>query len=266
MLRLLVILLVVYALVAAMLYIFQRKLMYFPEKAELLPQIFGLNGFERVIFATQDNLTVTGFYRPPEGDKKTIVYFHGNAGHIGYRASKLTAFAKRGFGVMAVSYRGYGDSFGSPSEAGIYSDARASIDYLLAIKNLIQDQLVFYGESLGSGVAIQMATEYEPALIVLEAPYTSVVARAQEIYRIFPARFILKDRFDSVSKLPKLKAPLLVFQGEKDVVIPPHHARALLDTYKLRKKGVFYPDIDHVSFAPEILAEEIEAFLDGDNH
>lgn len=262
MLRLLGILLFVYLLVGAAIYLLQRKMMYFPEKTPLMPQAFGLTGFEKVTFTTQDHITVTGFYHPAAGDKKTIVYFHGNAGHIGYRAPKLAALAKRGFGVMSVSYRGYGDSEGSPSEAGIYHDARASIDYLLGMKNLSQEQLIFYGESLGTGVAVQMATEYEPALIVLEAPYTSVLARAQEIYRIFPARLILKDRFDSLSKLPKLKAPLLVFQGERDTIIPPHHARALLDAYGLKKKSFFYPNIDHVSFVPEIIAAEIEAFLE----
>ncbi len=246
-----------YLLVALALYLFQRRLLYFPEKASLTPSLYGVTDMESVVLTAFDGTRLTAWWHAPVGDAPLVIYFHGNAGHLGYRAPKLQAFIDAGMGVLAVSYRGYGESEGSPSETGIYQDARAAVVYARETRHIPNERIIFYGESLGTGVAVQMASETAPALMVLEAAYLSVRERAQELYPYFPARFILKDQFDSRSKLENLRCPLLLFHGLKDTVILPHHGQTIHATYMGPKKAFFYEHIDHVSFDGPLLAKEI---------
>jgi len=252
-----------YAALVLLMYIFQRRLMYRPFAEMHPPEKYGLHSAKHIRITTGDNVTISSWIHPAAEDKETIVYFHGNLGNLGAleRPAKFAAFLKKGFGLLAISYRGYGTSGGKPHEAGFYHDARAAIEYLHE-SGVPYGKMVFYGESLGSGIALQMATEYQNARgLVLEAPYTSVVARAAEIYPWIPVKYLLKDKFDSLAKIGNVKIPVLIMHGELDETIPIAHGRKLLEAARHPKKGIFYPHIHHIDFAPDDLAENISQFL-----
>lgn len=255
-----------YVLVLLGMFAFQRKLMYVPETTIYDPAHYGVQNATVLTLETEDGVQIEA-WELPRADKALplIVYYHGNAGHVGDRMAKLSHFVAAGFGVLAVSYRGYGRSHGAPTEQGLYADARAVLRY--ALKELESDpkQILLYGESLGSGVATQMAREMADGGtpvggLVLEAPYTSVARRSQELYPFIPAYYLVKDKYHSIDKIAGISCPLLLFHGERDTVIPVAHGRELLEKAKEPKQGIFYPDVDHTSFNPSELAKHLLAF------
>lgn len=157
-----------------------------------------------------DKLALQLWYKPAAPAMPTIVYFHGNASHIGNRAGIYSALANKGFGVLALSYRGYGKSEGTPSESGLYTDARAAIGYLTSVQEIPISHIIIYGESLGTGVSVQMATEFDIAGLALQAPYTSVVGRAAEIYFYVPVHLLIQDKYNSQQNRTH-KIPHIIF-------------------------------------------------------
>jgi fermentation-respiration switch protein FrsA (DUF1100 family) len=252
--------LLLYALLIAGMFKFQRQLMYLPNRAIDPPAHYGLEGFADLRAKSSDGVTVQVWYRAAKPGMPTIVYFHGNAAHLGNRAGKFAAFAHDGFGVLALGYRGYGASEGSPTEEGIYNDARAAIAFATKEKNIPLSHIMLYGESLGSGVATQMATEYAVGALVLEAPYTSVVNRAAEIYFYVPVRFLIHDHYDSIGKIGKVKAPVLIFHGMEDITIPAAHGKAILAAANEPKKAYFFPHIGHTNFDSGLISAHVLEF------
>jgi hypothetical protein len=249
--------LIVYVLIVGALFLFQRKMLYFPHAQMELPAAYNVTMAQETLIAEDGTKLVVWKHAPQEG-MPVILYFHGNAGNLSFRAEKFNAFVEAGFGVYALSYRGYGGSEGSPSEQAIYADARALIVDVTQTYPL--ERIVLYGESLGTGVATQMATEFAAKATVLEAPFTSIAARAQEIYWFIPVSPLLKDRFDSLSKLAEVKTPLLIFHGGKDRIVPIHHGKKLFEAAKEPKQAVFFDGITHTSFDPTLLAEHVREF------
>jgi fermentation-respiration switch protein FrsA (DUF1100 family) len=249
-----------YGLLVVGMYTFQRKLMYLPSKHIDAPRNYGLEGFSDMRAKTSDGVTVQLWYHPAENNMPTIVYFHGNAAHLGNRAGKFAAFAHDGFGVLALGYRGYGASEGEPTEQGLYSDARAAIAYATKENNIPLTKIMLYGESLGSGVAVQMATEYKVGALLLEAPYTSVVNRAAEIYFFVPVKFLIHDHYDSISKISTVKMPVLIFHGEQDITIPLAHGKAILAAANEPKKAYFFPHIGHTDFDSGLISTHVVEF------
>lgn len=248
-----------YVLMLGVLYVFQRHLIYHPDKKIAAPQQYGLSGFSEDTATASDGVPIQLWYRPAESGFPTIVYYHGNAAHMGDRAGIYAALAGKGFGVLAVGYRGYGKSGGKPSEQGLYRDARAAIAFL-AERNIAPQQILLFGESLGSGVAVHMAGEYKVAGLILEAPYTSITARAAEIYRFIPVRLMLRDRYESLGKISKIKAPLLIFHGELDETIPVAHGRRMLEGANEPKHGIFFPEVSHSDFDNAVISAHVLDF------
>ena len=235
-----------YALFTAAIYLAQRRMMYFPATYLPSPQDAGLKSAETLELVTADGLKLTSWYIPAtrSGSLTTIVYFHGNAGNIAGRAFRIRSYLDAGYGVLLVEYRGYGGNPGNPTESGLYEDGRAAVETL--VKSGVQtDQMVLFGESLGSGVAVQLATEYNAGALVLEAPYTSTVDVAAGVYWFLPVRYLMKDRFESIDKITDINAPLLVLHGEHDRTIPVAHGRRILATARDPRRGVFYPHGGH---------------------
>ena len=235
---------VAYAALVGGLYLFQRQLLYFPDKAH--PELFGLQqlGVREVTLSTEDGLSLLSWYVPARPGRPVIAYFHGNGGHIGYRAERLLRFSREGFGVLMAEYRGYGGNPGTPSEAGFYADGRAALAFLDR-EGVAADRVVLYGESLGSGVAVALTVQHEIAALILEAPFTSVAEVAQSHFPYLPASRMVVDRFDSLSRIGKVKAPILVLHGERDRVVPVRYGRALFDAAPEPKEGWFAPDAGH---------------------
>jgi fermentation-respiration switch protein FrsA (DUF1100 family) len=242
----------VYCALVGGLFAFQRHLMYFPAKMTAPPSAFGLSGVEDIFLETSDKVRLQTWVHAARPGYPTLLYFHGNALHLGERAPWFKAFVDAGFGLVAASHRGFGKSEGSPTEAGLYTDARIAIDYAQHSLSIPLTTLIYFGESLGSGVAVQMATERPPGLLVLQAPYTSVETRAAELYPfVIGVRHLVRDKYDSLSKIASVEAPLLILHGAKDAVIPLRHAETLFAAANEPKTMVVYSEAHHDDFSGE---------------
>lgn len=239
--------------------VFQRQLMYHPARADADPALYGLP-HQDIFIDSDDGTRLQLWYHEARPGMATVIYFHGNAGHLGNRADLLGALIDTGLGVAAISYRGYGKSHGSPHEQGIYADARAAIRWVLS-RGIPMTDIAFFGESLGTGVAIKMAGEFAPRALFLEAPYTSVAGRAAEIYWYMPVRLLIRDRFDSLAHIRQVRAPLTIFHGRLDPVIPLHHAERLYEAASEPKRFLVFDDVGHTEFDNRLLAGHVAEAL-----
>jgi fermentation-respiration switch protein FrsA (DUF1100 family) len=252
------VLIALYVGFVALLYFAQRSMIYLPDRSP----VGAVQGFERVALQSADGIALVSLFAPPQGSKPVVAIFHGNAGHIGHRVDKALGLMARGYGVMLAGYRGYGGNPGSPTEDGLYADARASLDWLAA-RGFIEGRLVIYGESLGSGVAVQMAGERKAAALVLEAPFTALPDGAAVHYPYVPARLLVKDKFANLDKIGALATPLLIVHGERDRVLPVTMGRALLKKATATKRGVFLPEAGHNDLMSFGLMQIVADHLDG---
>jgi uncharacterized protein len=230
------------------LYRFQRQLLFRPNKTQPRLEDLALLGVREVVLTTSDGLSLFSWYLPPGSGRPVIAYFHGNGGHIGYRAQRLRRLARDGYGVLLAEYRGYANNPGTPCEAGLYADAEAAIDFLSG-QAITTNRIVLWGESLGSALAVYLAARRTVAAVILEAPFTSITAAAQHRYPFVPTRRLVRDRFDSLSRIGQIRAPLLVLHGERDMIVPIRHGRALLDAAPEPKEGWFAPAAGHQNLA-----------------
>jgi fermentation-respiration switch protein FrsA (DUF1100 family) len=251
---------VVYAVATLGMYVFQRKLQYHPANKGLTPQSVGIIGASVETLTTADGEKIFLWYAPARAGMATILYFHGNAGEIGDRPLRFNYYHSRGFGVAYVSYRGFGGSSGSPSEAGLMADANAAYGWLIA-KGVEPSRIALLGESLGSGVAVQLAAKREVGALALEAPYTSTVEVAAKIYWWLPVHALMKDQFKSIDFIAAVVAPLLIIHGEEDGLIPVEFGRRLFAAANQPKELEVVPGFGHdVLFEETTWAREVEFF------
>jgi len=251
---------IAYVLLVVLMSVFQKRFLYFPDKQIGLPEQYGLRGFTENILKSHDGIALQSWFKPPAPGMPVILYFHGNASHMGNRAGIYSALAGKGFGVLSLSYRGYGKSEGMPSEQGLYSDARTAVKFLTEDTKIPLSNIILYGESLGTGIAVQMATEYQVGGLILQAPYTSVVGRAAEIYFFIPVRKVLREHFNSLDKISKVKSPLLIIHGALDTTIPIRHGKTLLESANHPKESVFFDDVGHNNFDSAAIALNVMDF------
>lgn len=231
-----------YALLLGSVAVFQRDIIYHPGNTMPAPDQVGVPEMVPVPVRTLDGMVVTGWYAPPRrAGRSTIVYCHGNARTLAHRAHKARRLLDAGYGVFLVGYRGYGGNPGRPSENGLYADARAVVGWLLG-RGTSPTRLVLYGESLGTGIATQLATEIEDLRgVVLEAPFT----RMPDLAPAFLAPVVFADQYDSLSKMRAVTAPLLIIHGEDDGVVPVAQGRRLLQAAHAEAEGVFLAGAGH---------------------
>lgn len=210
---------------------------------------------------TADGLVLTAWHAPARSGRRTLVYFHGNAGTLGDRHQRILPYLERGFGVLLVGYRGYGGNPGRPSEHGLYEDGRAHLDWL-ARQGLQDDALILYGESLGAAVAIEMALERKAAALVLEAPFASIVLSARARYPIFAFDWLIKDKFASVKKIDKVKMPLFIIHGALDVVTPQRFGRMLFERARGPKAAFWPAQAGHNDLTQHGMIEAVTEFLE----
>ena len=236
-----------YTLIATLLFVFQRSFLYLPDTASLdATAAISRFGIEPITLTTSDGLSLRSWWHPGDNfhSRPVVMILHGNAGHAGYRFPKFAALMEAGFNVLFLEYRGYGGNPGNPTESGLKQDTAAAIRYL-EDQGFPTTQVVLYGESLGSGLAIDQASNKRFAAVVLEAPYTSIADVAQDHYWFLPARWLTRDRFDSLSKIKQINAPLLILHGNKDQVIDPEHGRRMFAAASEPKTAVFVPGAGH---------------------
>ncbi len=255
-----------YLVLVGGMYIFQRGLLYHPDRETPSPAEWGAPQMTAVQVPTADGLTLLAWWKAPAENRPTIVHFHGNAGHIGNRASKVLPLMEAGFGMLLAEYRGYGGNPGRPSEKGLLTDGRAALDYLAGI-GVAPDRVVIYGESLGSGIAVAMAREWADSgrplrAVVLEAPFTSVADVAQHHYPYVPALYLVRDRFDSLSRIDGITAPLFIVHGDRDTVVPVRLGRRLFAAAKEPKTDLWIESAGHNDLYDHGADRAIAAFLD----
>jgi hypothetical protein len=211
---------------------------------------------------TSDGLDLMSWYAPAKPGRRTIVYFHGNAGTLGDRHERVLAYLEHGYGVLLVGYRGYGGNPGQPTEAGLYQDGRAHLDWL-ASQGLKPDDLVLYGESLGAAVATQLATERKAAALVLEAPFASVLLSARARYPLFAFDWLIKDKFANVEKIDRINMPLFVIHGARDRVTPQRFGRMVFERAREPKAASWPAAATHNDLLQFGMIEAVTRFLDG---
>jgi fermentation-respiration switch protein FrsA (DUF1100 family) len=229
--------------IGALMYFAQRSLMYFPDRTRTPPAAAGLPQAQEVMLDTADGERVLAWHVPPRGDKPVVIYFHGNGGALNLRVDRFTRLTADGTGLLALSYRGYGGSTGKPTEAGLIADARAA--YAFAAERY-PGRIVAWGESLGTGVAIALAAEKPVTHLILDAPYTSTVDVAADLYWFLPVRLLMKDQFRSDEHIKRVTAPVLILHGEADTIIPIRYGERLLAMIPGKKRMVRYPEGWHV--------------------
>lgn len=213
-----VICLCVYTGAAIVFYARQRSLMYFPETVHMTPAQAGLPRAEEVPLVAADGVHITAWHVAAKDGKPVILYFHGNSGALRDRVERFKKLTDDGIGLVALEYRGYGGNPGSPSERGLIADAEAA--YAFAAAHYPAQQIVAWGESLGSGVAVALAAEKPVGRVILEAPFTSAAAVAALKYWYLPVRLLITDQFRSDARIAKVTAPLLILHGVHDHVVP----------------------------------------------
>jgi fermentation-respiration switch protein FrsA (DUF1100 family) len=232
----------VVVLVLALVWLVQRRLIYFPDPST--PRLPA--DAREAVFMTSDGLRLSAWLVPPTGPDRrvAVLVMHGNAGHRGDRIGLARAWAAAGLTVLLLDYRGYGGNPGSPSEAGLARDARAGLAYLNGI-GLPQDATVYFGESLGAAVATELATECPPKGLVLRSPFTELADVAAHHYPALPVRWLLRDRFRVVDHITRVTTPTIVIYGSADTTVPPAQSRLVADHAALATRVVVVDRADH---------------------
>lgn len=234
----------------------EPALIYHQDRARTPPLEAGLRGVDEVELKTPDGNTLIAWRSPPAPGRPTILYFHGNGASLANRAHRITRFQLAGLGVFMMTYRGYGGSTGRPTERDNVADAKRAYDHLIKAGLKPQD-IVLFGESLGTGVAVQVAAAKEVRGIILDSPYTSMLDLANAHYPILPAGLVMKDRYETMRFIDQVSAPLLVVHGVDDRVIPIEMGRRVLAGAQVPKQmlevpGAGHVDHDSVTFGPII--------------
>ena len=213
---------IAYAAVMALVYLFQSRLIFYPEVGREMvvsPQTYGLK-FEPADIRTTDGESLSAWWLPADEARGTILFFHGNAGNISHRLDYLLLFNRLRFNTLILDYRGYGKSTGSPSEEGTYRDAEAAWDYLSKVAPGRPRFIV--GHSLGGAIAVELARKHPEARgLVLEATLTSVQDMVeQSAWGFLPVGLILTQKFDALSKIGEVKMPVMIAHGTRDSIVP----------------------------------------------
>lgn len=250
-----------YVAMLALLYIKQREMMYPRNAARAEIASANLPGVEEAALTAADGEKLIAWVVPPRDGKPVLLFFHGNAGNFGrpIRQARFRALTEDGTGLFAVNYRGYGGSTGSPTEDGLAQDARAA--YAAAVARFGAERLVGYGESLGTGVVLKLAAEAPLEAVILEAPYLSTAAVAQQLYPYIPVGLVMHDQFHSDQVIGKVKAPLLILHGQRDGVIPFSQGEALFGLANPPKRFVRFPEGNHENLPAHGSVPEIRRFL-----
>jgi len=215
------------ALVLALLWTLQRRLIYLPFPADVPPAVAVLANAREVTLRTVDGLTLGAWFVPPAEPSRGmgVLVAAGNAGNRSLRAPLAAALARNGLAVLLFDYRGYGGNRGRPTQGGMARDVRAALGFLTEA-GLPPGRLLYFGESLGAGVVSELATEHPPAGLVLRSPFIDLASVGRVHYPFLPVRTLLRDRFPVAAQLARVKAPTTVVYGSDDTIVPPEQSRA----------------------------------------
>jgi len=229
--RAIAVVLVVAVLLLALIWAFQRHLIYLPSTAPVAPADTLIPGARDVVLETSDGLSLDAWFVPAEDSDRglAVLVANGNAGDRAVRAPLARALSEAGMAVLLFDYRGYGGNPGTPSEAGLARDVRAARQFLVGEAGFSPNRVLYYGESLGSAVVTELATEHPPAGLVLRSPFVDLGSVGKVHYPFLPVKTLLKDRYPLVEHLADVKVPVTVVYGSDDSVVPPEQSRAVAE-------------------------------------
>lgn len=219
----------------------QRRLVYFPSPGPVPPAASVARNGQDVVIETDDGIRLNAWYYPVDGDEPAVLVLPGNGGDRSMRAPLALALNRMGSSVLLVDYRGFGGNPGRPSEDGLAEDARAAQSWLAAR----EQEIVYFGESLGAAVAVGLAVERPPRALVLRSPFTSLADVGAVHYPWLPVRRLLLDRYPSLERIPSVRVPLLVIAGDRDDVVPEPMSRRLFDAANEPKRYVLVQGAGH---------------------
>jgi len=211
-----------YILLLIIVFFFQGNLLYHPTTNNYLKDQAAREpaGIEKVKIATKDEINLIGWFYNQDLEKfKTILFFHGNAGSLENRTYKLNHFKNLNLNFLIIAWRGFSGNKGKPNEMGLYEDAKSAIKWLKT-KGIKEKNIILYGESLGTGVVIEVAQNKNYAGVILESPFTSMVNMGKKYYPFFPVNLLLKDKFESYKKINNIFVPVLIMHGKVDKIVP----------------------------------------------
>ena len=250
----------IYFLVLVFIYFYQRNLMYHPNENNYSDDQISVP-IEKVKIYTKDNIELLGWYHEKDIKKyKTIMFFHGNAGSLENRIHKLNHFREMEVNFLIIAWRGFSGNKGKPSEVGLYEDGRSAIEWLTK-KGINEKDLILYGESLGTGVATQLAQHKNYAGIILETPFTSMGAAAKKFYPYIPVKFLLKDKYENDKKVKNINFPILIMHGKKDKIVPFSMGKRIFEISNEPKYSYFTQTDDHMMEYDNQLINVLNRFI-----
>ena len=245
----------------ALMYLFQRTLMYFPDATRIAPAAAGLPQAEEVTLTSDDGEQLVAWHVAAHGDRPVVIYFQGNAEGLNLRAERFRWLTADGTGLLALCYRGYGGSSGKPNEDGLIRDARAAYEFAAA--RYPHKRIVLFGESLGTAVAIALAAERAIGALILDAPFTSAADVGAAAFPFAPVRWLIKDAWHSDERVGRVSAPILVMHGGNDTVVPISFGERLFALAPEPKRMVRFPQGGHVNLDDHGAEKVVKEFLAG---
>jgi len=235
-------------------YIFQDKMIFYPQRisqAEVESIRKNYSNVEEISLKTQDGITVKGWFvkNSSIGNPKILFYFGGNAEEVSYLIEKAPEF--KGWSLVLLNYRGYGQSGGKVSERSLYSDATESYDHFVSRPDIREPKIAIMGRSIGTGVATYLAGKRRSDAVILVSPYTNLKDVAKIHYPFLPIGLILKYKFDSVKRVPGIKAPALILVADEDRTIPAKLSYILAEKWGGKKTVKKFAGVDHNSISSD---------------
>ena len=251
---------IAYIVVIIFVYFYQRNLLYHPSENNYQNDTIQFNHQEIFIKVNNEIKLKSWIINQDLKNFKTLVFFHGNAGDLSNRIYKLNELDKLNINILLISWRGFSGNEGYPTEKNLYEDAEAAIKWLNK-KKVSNSQIILYGESLGTGVAVEIASKNNFNSIILESPFTSIENSAKIYYPYLPVSFLLKDRYDSISKIKKINSPILIMHGRKDDIVPFFMGKKLFEKANSPKDSYFTDIDDHMMEFNSQLLNKIKDFI-----
>ena len=251
---------IIYFLILVATYVFQRNLLYHPKENNYSGDSLSVS-IEKTIIKTEDNIELISWYHKKNNNNyKTILFLHGNAGSLENRIHKINHFKDMNVNFLLLSWRGFNGNKGSPTENGLYEDARSAIKWLKS-KGVEEDHIIIYGESLGTAIATEIAQNKNFAGVILESPFTSMVDAGKNVYPYLPVSLLLKDKYESYKKIKNINCPILIMHGKVDNIVPFYMGKKMYELANQPKYSYFSEYDDHMMEYNERLLKALKNFI-----
>ena len=249
-----------YLVIILFVYFYQRNLLYHPSENNYLNDKISFN-YKEIFIKTDKNIKLKSWFIEKDLKKfNTILLFHGNAGNLFNRVYKLNELNKLDLNILIISWRGFSGNKGKPTEKNLYHDGKSAVKWLKA-QGLENKNIILYGESLGTGIAAELASKNNFGGIILESPFTSMAETAKIYYPYLPVNLLLRDKYDSKSKIIDIKTPILIMHGKKDNIVPQKMGLELFEKANNPKFSYFPEEDDHMMEYNSQLMNIIKLFV-----